>query len=394
MRIFWRIRTMSLLWIAALAVLPFLAATPVHAEVNANAVVSLLNAARAGVSAPALSIQPQLTAAAQVQADYLASGATFSHTGPGGSTPGSRLTAQGYAWGTVGENILLRGDEDARNIFAQWRGSPAHNANMMASVYRHVGVACASGTGSVYCVMVLAAPPDASGVVVVPASSATTTTATTTSATSAPASSVDLSSYVPEFDAADWPVAEGSDGRMAGDHTEYYTIYCESDQIKVYHSNGTLLNTIPIATVLGMNPDGATLDVGQGMTVARNGHSVTVAGSNGNRPEFGRKEFRIEECLARNGRVPTPVLSPTSPAVGQSAPPSTTSTQQVGQPLVETSGSPAIAAPVSGRTHTVRAGENLFRIALRYGVPLNTLAAVNRISNPALIYVGQVLVIP
>lgn len=48
----------------------------------------------------------------------------------------------------------------------------------------------------------------------------------------------------------------------------------------------------------------------------------------------------------------------------------------------------------SGLTHTVQRGENLFRIALRYGVSLNALAGINGIRNQALIFVGQVLIIP
>lgn len=44
--------------------------------------------------------------------------------------------------------------------------------------------------------------------------------------------------------------------------------------------------------------------------------------------------------------------------------------------------------------HTVQAGENLFRIALRYGVDLYYLAQVNGIANIRLIYAGQQLLIP
>lgn len=54
---------------------------------------------------------------------------------------------------------------------------------------------------------------------------------------------------------------------------------------------------------------------------------------------------------------------------------------------------PPPAAPTY-KFHVVKAGENLYRIALYYGVPLQTLAAANSIVNPSLIYVGQVLVIP
>ncbi len=44
--------------------------------------------------------------------------------------------------------------------------------------------------------------------------------------------------------------------------------------------------------------------------------------------------------------------------------------------------------------HTVRPGENLFRISLAYGVPMATIAAANGIVNYNLIYAGQTLCIP
>ncbi len=57
-------------------------------------------------------------------------------------------------------------------------------------------------------------------------------------------------------------------------------------------------------------------------------------------------------------------------------------------------GSGSADSGADGPTHTVQAGENLFRIALRYGRRLNTLASANGITDPTRIYVGQVLVIP
>ncbi len=44
--------------------------------------------------------------------------------------------------------------------------------------------------------------------------------------------------------------------------------------------------------------------------------------------------------------------------------------------------------------HVVSAGENLFRIGLRYGVGYQTIANYNGIANPALISIGQRIVIP
>lgn len=54
----------------------------------------------------------------------------------------------------------------------------------------------------------------------------------------------------------------------------------------------------------------------------------------------------------------------------------------------------ATAALAQQRTHVVQPGETLYRIALRYGVTVEQIAAANGITNPALIYVGQVLIIP
>lgn len=50
--------------------------------------------------------------------------------------------------------------------------------------------------------------------------------------------------------------------------------------------------------------------------------------------------------------------------------------------------------PNTSRTHRVQTGENLFRIALRYGVTVQALAAANNLPDPRRISVGQVLVIP
>lgn len=45
-------------------------------------------------------------------------------------------------------------------------------------------------------------------------------------------------------------------------------------------------------------------------------------------------------------------------------------------------------------TYVVRPGDTLYRIALRYGVSPFTLAAANRIANPNLVFVGMVLRVP
>lgn len=53
-----------------------------------------------------------------------------------------------------------------------------------------------------------------------------------------------------------------------------------------------------------------------------------------------------------------------------------------------------VAAESLGTQHIVQRGETLFRIGLRYGVTVDSLARANGIANPNRIYAGQVLIIP
>ncbi len=71
--------------------------------------------------------------------------------------------------------------------------------------------------------------------------------------------------------------------------------------------------------------------------------------------------------------------------------------QRLTIPTASGTGAPAPAPAVGGScstTYTVRPGDNLFRIALRYNHSQHYLAQANGISNPAMIQVGQVLCIP
>ena len=72
---------------------------------------------------------------------------------------------------------------------------------------------------------------------------------------------------------------------------------------------------------------------------------------------------------------------------------SNTSRIYAGQRLVIPTGGTSPTTPSSG-VHIVQRGENLFRIALRYGTTTQALAAANGIVNTNRVYVGQRLVIP
>ncbi len=115
-----------------------------------------LNAARAvprvcGTTAyPAaspLSWQPQAEQAALAQAQYLQRNNLFTHAGANGSTIGDRMTAAGYVWQSVGEN-LAAGYTDFAAVLQGWLDSPGHCANVMNGAFVDVGVALVQGTSS------------------------------------------------------------------------------------------------------------------------------------------------------------------------------------------------------------------------------------------------------
>ena len=103
----------------------------------------------------------QAEQAALAHAQYLQQNNLFSHTGANGSTVGARLTATGYVWSTVGENIAA-GYVDLATVIQGWLDSPGHCVNLMNGNFVDLGVALVPGTSSntyrTYWGMVLARP--------------------------------------------------------------------------------------------------------------------------------------------------------------------------------------------------------------------------------------------
>jgi uncharacterized protein YkwD len=109
----------------------------------------------------ALKWQPQAEQAALTQAQYLQQNNLFTHDGAGGSTVGSRLTATGYVWQTVGENIAA-GFPDLETTVKGWFDSEGHCVNLMNAAFTDLGVAAVLGSSTntykTYWGMVLARP--------------------------------------------------------------------------------------------------------------------------------------------------------------------------------------------------------------------------------------------
>ncbi|NEX63474.1 CAP domain-containing protein [Noviherbaspirillum sp. 17J57-3] len=87
--------------------------------------------------------------AAAAHAQDMAANNYFSHVSLDGTTFSQRITAAGYAWSAVGENIAA-GQTTPAEVMAAWLASPGHCANIMNAAYTEVAVACVRNDASQY----------------------------------------------------------------------------------------------------------------------------------------------------------------------------------------------------------------------------------------------------
>jgi uncharacterized protein YkwD len=115
------------------------------------AVLAETNAYRASKNAPALRENAALTAAAAAYAAYLAEHEQRGHTADG-ANPGKRISARGYKWCFVSENVwssfhrpqTILADEVARTAMEGWKKSPGHNANLLEKRVTEIGIGAAA----------------------------------------------------------------------------------------------------------------------------------------------------------------------------------------------------------------------------------------------------------
>jgi len=146
------------------------------------------------------------------------------------------------------------------------------------------------------------------------------------------------------------------------------------------------------ATVVGTAAAAPTQGTGAGATATLSGDEAINATAN------AMAATETAKAAAPTEAAPTATPVSTEGAVTEAAPtetavagtPAATNTPAAAEPTATT-------APSEGGTpkvHTVQAGENLFRIALKYGLTYQAVAAYNGIANPNFIVVGQEINIP
>ena len=103
-----------------------------------------INGVRAGTGKPALIYSTRLEKAAQAHANDMARWGFFAHEGSNGSAVSDRVSAQGYKWCFVAENIA-KGQRDLAQVMQSWTKSKGHFRNMVHKDVREFGLARAKG---------------------------------------------------------------------------------------------------------------------------------------------------------------------------------------------------------------------------------------------------------
>ncbi|POM61103.1 hypothetical protein PHPALM_29935 [Phytophthora palmivora] len=105
-----------------------------------------VNKQRATAGLPALCMNSKLQSAAQGHSNDMAANDFMSHTGSNGSTMSQRITAAGYAWNSIAENVAA-GQTNVDAVMTAWMNSPGHKANILSSKVTMFGCAYAYNAG-------------------------------------------------------------------------------------------------------------------------------------------------------------------------------------------------------------------------------------------------------
>lgn len=116
--------------------------TPV--ATTAEQALAAMNRERARQGLHPLRLNHRLNAAAADRAADMQRYGYFDHVSPTGRRPSDFVTAQGYAYRSVGENIAA-GYRHGESVVGAWMRSPGHRANILGG-YQEVGIASLGGS--------------------------------------------------------------------------------------------------------------------------------------------------------------------------------------------------------------------------------------------------------
>lgn len=126
-------------WIAATIALLLGMTQGANAQAAREAFIAELNAYRAENGLQPVVFDQRLYRAARDHNTDMRRNNFFSHTGSNGSSLSDRVTAQGFTWCAVAENIA-KGQTTPASVFSSWQNSDGHNKNMLNARVDSVGI--------------------------------------------------------------------------------------------------------------------------------------------------------------------------------------------------------------------------------------------------------------
>lgn len=125
---------------------------------NRAQVITAVNAERAKAGCAAVTENAALDTSAQGHSADMAARNYFAHESLGGGPFSDRITAAGYTWSTVGENIAM-GQQSPGEVMEAWMNSSGHRTNILDCAFRDIGVGVAAdASGSLYWTQDFASP--------------------------------------------------------------------------------------------------------------------------------------------------------------------------------------------------------------------------------------------
>lgn len=121
-------------------------------------VLSLVNAERAKLKLPALTLNTSLSNVARTKAAEMRDKNYFSHTSPTYGSPSQMMTKFGIKWSASGENIA-KGQKTPSAVMSAWMGSSGHKANILNKSYTQIGIGYVTASnGTAYWVQMFIKP--------------------------------------------------------------------------------------------------------------------------------------------------------------------------------------------------------------------------------------------
>ncbi|WP_238935448.1 CAP domain-containing protein [Saccharopolyspora spinosa] len=109
-----------------------------HQKKNEDAVVRLVNAARAQANVAPLQTDERLRTAARDHSKDMARRDFCAHNNPDGLTPSDRMRAAGYP--QPGAENVAKGQNSPHSVMRAWMNSPGHRANLLNPEFTTIGV--------------------------------------------------------------------------------------------------------------------------------------------------------------------------------------------------------------------------------------------------------------